>query len=329
VRHIIFENLRFNKSIWFSSRVKMDVVFPQAVKTKDRYQSALKFFEEHLRADSECRLEDEYPLAFHASQLDHIFVSHVKAEHLAGLVTLERSIEYQRHSHLRALFVGSVVTAPKARQQGLQRQLFHAIEEASEQWGIDVIVLWSSQIEFYKKLGFDLGGLQASWFASFPGTLAEKSTAVRVGSTIDIPFSSKFFESFSKKIFCVQRTENEMQRLWQIPKMLVACTGNAYALVGKGEDFQGVCHEWAGPADEVLACIDALRERVANLRILSPGIVHTPDENGVVEALERASFECRLEYLGLFKTVSDRVKMADLSPEDLKLPFFIWGLDSI
>lgn len=304
-------------------------MFPQSLKTKSEYSGVLEFFESHLRADSDCRLEAEYPLAFDSSQIDHIFVSGSKSETLAGLVTLEREIEFSRHQFLRTLFVGSVVTDPKARHQGLQRHLFHAIEEAAEKWNIDLIVLWSSQIEFYKKLGFELGGLQASWFPTYPGILAKGSYPVSVGSTMEIPFSKNFFKAFSEKTFRVSRTEIEMQKLWQIPRMLVACTENAYALVGKGEDFQGVCHEWAGPSDEVLACLDALRARVPGLRILSPGIMHGSEEEAVTNAFDRASFDCRLEYLGLFKMISNRIRIQDLSPEDLKAPFFIWGLDSI
>ncbi|MDB5038223.1 MAG: putative acetyltransferase [Bacteriovoracaceae bacterium] len=305
-------------------------MFPKPVKTLEDYDLTLKFFEKLLRSDSECHLEDEYPLAFHKNQMDHIFVSRPGGEPLAGLATLEREIEGQKNTSYKALFVGSVVTDPKARHQGLQRQLFHAIDEAAEAWGIDFIVLWSNQTDFYKKLGFELAGLQASWISNGSSTIKKNPKIItRVGSTLEMPISEKHFASFSKKTFRVKRSLDEMKKLWRIPKMLVACTENAYALVGKGEDFQGICHEWAGPAEEVLACFDALKTQLPQLRILSPGILHDGDESAVVDALEAASFECRLEYLGLFKAVSSRVSIKDFAPEDLKLPFFIWGLDSI
>jgi hypothetical protein len=120
-----------------------------------------------------------------------------------------------------------------------------------------------------------------------------------------------------------------MERLWKIPKTLVARTENAYALVGKGEDFAGACHEWAGPAQEVFACFDRLRTEVPGLKILTPGYVEDPDELSVIRKLESTGFDNRLEYLGLFKSTGTRYVIEDLKPESLKLPFFIWGLDSI
>lgn len=304
-------------------------MFPKSLKTSAEYPAVLEFFEKLLRSGSVCRLEDEYPLAFHASHLDHIFVTRLPEGLSAGLVTLEREIEHQRNSTLRALFIGSVVTEPAQRNRGLQRQLFHAVEEVAESWGIDILVLWSNQLEFYQKLGFELAGLQASWISNFEAPLARTKIETKIGSSLDLPLTEKWFDAFQKKSFRVRRSLDEMKKLWRIPRMTVACTENAYALLGKGEDFHGVCHEWAGPGDEVLACIDALRKVTPQLRILSPGVVHHQDEASVVEALEAASFECRLEYLGLFKAISSRIQISSLAPEDLKYPFFIWGLDSI
>jgi thiosulfate reductase cytochrome b subunit len=51
------------------------------------------------------------------------------------------------------MFVGSVVTDPEFRNRGFQRTLFNSAEEVAERLGIDVIVLWSNQLEFYQKLG--------------------------------------------------------------------------------------------------------------------------------------------------------------------------------
>ena len=304
-------------------------MFPQVVKDQEDYRQSLSFFENLLRKDSDCRLEAEYPLAFNSQQCDHIFIVNQNGERQAGLVSLERDIEIQRGKKAKALFIGSVVTEQAHRNRGLQRQLFHAIEEAAENWKIDFLVLWSSQLEFYEKLRFQLAGLQASWISTFQTPLQPATMGVRVEPSERMAFTEKHFQSFAKKVCRVQRTYEEMQQLFRIPKMTVAYTENAYALLGKGEDFFQVCHEWAGPADEVLACIDALRRLVPNLRILSPGVLHDKDEADVVHAFENANFENRLEYLGLFKCLSSKVQMKGFIPDELQYPFFIWGLDSI
>lgn len=329
-RGFFFSLCTFTLWVFASARVKMEEVHsPQTIKDDQEYRDSLQFFETLLRKGSPCRLEDEYPLVFHPNQKDNIFLVRLNEQIHAGLGTLVREIEIRPGEWANALFIGSVVTSLESRRKGLQRLLFHKIEEACERWDIDLLVLWSNQIEFYQKLGFELSGLQASWFPTHQGNLVAKRPDVRLGATRDLHFSKAMFDAFHRKTCRVARSIEEMRLLWRIPQMTVAMTDHAYALMGKGEDFVGVCHEWAGPADEVLACFDALRSREPNLRILSPGVLHSEEEMAVVSALEAASYETRLEYLGLMKVVSRKLEMPKLLPEQLEYSFFIWGLDSI
>jgi len=309
----------------------MEVVFPQALRAESEFDSTLEFFQKLLRDNSRCHLIDEYPLAFSSQRIENIFVSKLNNELHAGLVTLEREIEVRKGEWARALFIGSVVTSPEHRHRGLQRHLFHSVEETAEKNKIDFLVLWSNQLEFYQKLGFELAGLQASWIATHRAPLVRGPSNIRVQviESSSARLRKEHFESFDKKICRVKRSFEDMESLFRIPQMTIASTERAYALMGKGEDFAKVCHEWSGPAEEVLACFDALRAVEPAVRILSPGVLHDADEGLVVQALENASFENRLEYLGLFKVISDRIDSEKFSPEDLQYPFFIWGLDSI
>lgn len=248
---------------------------------------------------------------------------------MAGLGVLERRIEVEEGREGRFYFVGSVVTHPSARLQGHQRELFQAVDTLAEKDGIDGIVLWSSQIGFYEKLGFFLGGLQATWTPTHQRPLAKAALPVKVLKSPESDFTAKLYRAHEMRRCAVRRSFEEMRLLWKIPEMTIATTGEAYALLGKGEDFQNVIHEWAGPADHVLACIDALRSINPQARILSPGVLHSDDEARVVSSFEQESFECRLEYLGLFKPLSNLFDRASMDPATLKFPFFIWGLDSI
>lgn len=294
-----------------------------------KYEDVLRFFDDQLRRDSPCRLDAEYPLVFDENKMDQLLLSQESDEIRAGLGTLKRKVEIRQGEFAEMLFIGSVVTSPKFRKQGLQRKLFYSIEERAEAAGIDFIVLWSNQMEFYKKLGFVLGGLQATWIPNTKKDIVGDQKKVHVLDSKDASLTSRHYEAFSKKILRVERSYEEIQKLWKIPHMRVAYTDSAYALLGKGEDFREVCHEWAGPAKDVLACIDALRKEASAFRVLSPGVVHTDDERDVVHALERSNFDNRLEFLGLFKAISHRYPEAGLEPHHLKYPFFIWGLDSI
>lgn len=316
-----------------------------------RFEDAVEFFDKLLRKDSECRLVDEYPLVFNASysdlvlidmpadlsnlpdwnskKLSQLLVIRENGELRAGLGCLRRKIQLDKDVWLDALFVGSVVTAPEYRNLGYQRELFQILERMAKNAEMDLILLWSNQLEFYQKLGFILGGLQATWSSIHKEPLVKEAPPVTFGSCKDVLLKSEWFEAFQKKPLCVSRRYEEMQILWQIPHMYVACTANAYALFEKGEDFGGMCHEWAGPADEVLACMDRLRQVRQDLKILSPGVIQETEELKVIRKLEANQFDARLEYLGLFKILNPRFVQQDLQPETLKLPFFVWGLDSI
>lgn len=306
------------------------MIFPQRLKEASDFDEALAFFEGHLRANSPCRLVDEYPLIFRPEHLDRILVKRMNGEIVAGLGMLPRQIEIEGGVIAKALFVGSVVTDPRARLQGYQRELFHAIEEVAEREDVDLLMLWSSQIDFYHKLGFFLGGLQATWSNHMGQVrLGAKSPQPAKMAPENFELSAKHFRAFESRPMCVKRTFDEFRLLSRIPQMRIAVTENAYAILGKGEDFRNVIHEWAGPASEVLACFDLLRDSDASAKILSPGVLHTDDDREVVAALEAASFEARLEYLGLFKLIGSRLRAKDFDPSSLKYPFFIWGLDSV
>ncbi len=293
------------------------------------YNAAHCFFEGLLREPDQCRLEKEYPLVFSPQRMDQLLLLEREGDIKAGLATLPRLIQATPDLQLRALFVGSVVTNPEARRQGFQRQLFELLEERAQEDVYDLIILWSNQIEFYQKLGFVLGGLQASWFVEHKSAFGSHGHSAKVGQSSDVTLTEKHFQSFMDKRFCVKRTFEEQRLLWKIPRMKIAYTEKAYALLGKGEDFQGVCHEWAGPSGEVLDCLRALCESEESFRVLSPGVIHSADEMAVVAELEKGCVDHRLEYLGLIKVVSDRIAISGFDPESLKYPFFIWGLDSI
>ena len=250
---------------------------------------------------------------------------------MAGLAVLEREIEVDTGKWGRFYFVGSVVTDPTTRLQGYQRELFHAVEEQAEIEKIDGIILWSSQYSFYEKLDFFLGGLQGTWSIQSPNTssLAAGVGEVQVVERGPKAFKPNYLTAFQAHSCVVKRSEDEMRLLFQIPNMKIASTKNAYALFGKGEDFQKVCHEWSGPAEEVLQCLEALRRLEPGMKILSPGVLHSEDDRRVVAKIEQSGYESRLEYLGLFKLMSNQFKKSDFDPANLKMPFFIWGLDSI
>src|SRR5690606_33046944 len=115
-------------------------------------------------------------------------------------------------------------------RQGFQRQLFMALEEYAEQEKCDFLVLWSNQIEFYAKLGFFLGGLQASWFVEHRAAFGPQESKAVVLDSANFEMKDSHFESFHRKRCRVHRSYEEMKQLMKIPKMKIAYTAQAYAL---------------------------------------------------------------------------------------------------
>lgn len=313
----------------------------------DDQGTVIRFFNQLLREKSPCHLKDEYPLVFGDSQLQYIALDGGDAEVClsssepsllyveetgiikAGLACLPRKVLLADGESANFLFVGSVVTHPDFRQQGLQKYLFDKLFEACQQLNFSGIILWSNQLSFYEKLNFFLGGLQATWSSEMNQELSNKVEDVHFELAKDVAFNKNWFDRFQEKVLRVDRSLEEFERLLKIPYMKIAYTNNAYVLMGKGEDFKFICHEWAGPSDEVLSCLEKIRRDQKKLFILSPGVMRTSDEIAVCKVLEARGYEARLEYLGLFKTCDPRFSKESLDPQSLKFPFFIWGLDSI
>lgn len=313
------------------------------------FSDGLKFFDSLLRDDYPWSLSDEYPLVFDkTSSVCHVLDSQAdqtsypdlgsaksfqlilteNAEPVAGLACLLRSVEMSEDLQKKLLFVGSVVTHPEHRNKGLQRKLFHHLVNIGLKESWDALLLWSNQIDFYQKLGFELGGLQASWIPSVSKKGLENSSPP-FPLACESEFREVWYKVANERRLVPKRSLKEMRSLFKIPQMFLVEEGDAYALIGKGADFEGVCHEWAGPAEQVLKCFERIKEVWPEARFLSPGVVHSHDEMTVMKKLETAGYEMRLEYLGIFRPLSPQILLSDLQPNQLKYPFFVWGLDSI
>ncbi|TVQ78258.1 MAG: GNAT family N-acetyltransferase [Bradymonadales bacterium] len=260
---------------------------------------------------------------------NQIFVVQDEGKLVAGLGVLLKEIPARIDRKLLVAFIGNVVTHPDYRNQGLQRKLFDRVDRELEQIGCDLSLLWSNQIDFYQRLGFRLGGLQVTWAPPMIKTESPVQHSEHWELSKELGFRDVWYEAMKARSFVPHRTYEEAKALFQIPEMYLITHGDAYALVGKGADFEGVCHEWGGPAEDLAECFKKIQSVDKSVRILGPGVLHSESEMKAVRSLQTAGFEPRLEYLGLFRAHLDAVNLDDLQPDQLKYPFFVWGLDSI
>jgi hypothetical protein len=91
-------------------------------------------------------------------------------------------------------------------------------------------------------------------------------------------------------------------------------------VLGKGRDFVGVIHEWAGAPEAVGALVESVAARQGPLRVLSPGWSEPP-VFGEHETVALA------QGLALAPGPSARELLGDPTSAG-SFPTYVWGLDS-
>jgi len=211
-------------------------------------------------------LEASQPLALAAgSGAVHLWTEHDgrPASHaLARVATVEAA-----GRRLALGMIGLVYTHPTLRGRGLASRVVLAAAEHLAAGGACVAALWSDRPDFYRRLGFAPGGRERhlrmeSDALRAARDAAPRAPAVRVGPPA--PHEAAACEALhAAKPVRVARSPGELARALASPcgRVALARRGGrveAYAALGRGDDFAGVIHEWAGSPDGVLACAAAL-----------------------------------------------------------------------
>lgn len=278
----------------------------------------LAWLDSGLRAARPGRILAEYRAVLSEPDTEHIAV-HVAgrpASHaLARLCTVEAG-----GRSLRLGMIGLVYTDPAHRRQGLAARCLALALRRLASRGAGATVLWSDQPEYYERLGFLPVGRER--LLTVDAEACRAAGGPRSGELQVAPPSAADWAAleglYAAKPARVHRQPGKLAALSAAPECrLVVCRDGsvpvAYAALGKGDDFRGVVHEWAGSADGVLACLGVLLEETSDgepapdgLLLAGPvdepaleallgvgtpalerpfGLVHLGDAEGVFEAL--------------------------------------------
>lgn len=229
---------------------------------------------------------------------------------------------------VRVGMIGLVYTDPAARGQGLAGRCIESCCEALEHQGAVVALLWSDKPAFYARLGFHPFGEEKRWIVDAAVChIARQSLgqgAVSPALEMDTPRSSDWAEMedlYASKTFRVDRQPGELERLAAAPDTFCVVARSegrvrAYAALGRGDDFQGVVHEWAGSNEDVLACVEVLCGECGPLFVQAG-----PESGAMATAVELAGARC----------TSDSFALARILDPARPLPssLYLWGFDSI
>ena len=233
----------------------------------------VSFLSTHLRPNQNWSIADEYPLAIHDSNLNNVRVIRSEQGFLSAAVMKPLVIKSPA-GLFKAAAIGSVVTNPEFRNQGFSRQILEASLEAARAHGCDFAILWTNLYDFYRKLGFELAGIEVS--LRLPETMKVDNAGLRFmqGNKVD---AEAILRLYSQHTTGSLRTVEEVRKFLQIPNARVFTAWDehnklqAYAIEGKGADLDGYVHEWGGGVSKLLPLLKfAMQAEKRPLTVIAP-----------------------------------------------------------
>lgn len=226
---------------------------PRAPRAEE-FPLVMKFLSSQLRQGTGWSIQDEYPLVLTPGNLPGFHIIEKDGRYLSGAV-IKTSFVKSPAGLFKVAGIGSVVTDPEYRNQGLSRAILDSTLDAAKKEMCDIAILWSDLHDFYRKLGFELAGSE---------------TSVRIESEFPTtPSGLRFLEStkiapdalarlYAQHTCGTIRSVEEVRKSLTIPNMRVytawdeSNTLQAYAVEGKGADLAGHIHEWGGAVSKLL-----------------------------------------------------------------------------
>lgn len=260
-------------------------------------------------------LGSEYPHAFHPEGHGQIASIVVDSDMLCHALVREVTV-VTREGPAAYTLVGSVITHPERRGQGLASHLLRNIVQRAQERCQDAVCLWSSDWSFYERLGFKPAGQQCELvLGPARGSLAPGIRPAEARDTVAI------WELHARKPLRVDRTLTDVALLLSIPRMRVLVLERhgkamAYACLGKGTDFPNWWHEQGGSDEDVATLIRGAMDVIGG------------DECTLLLAPYRTTLRTMLR--SMHRSVRDGVCALRYPLTEMgQAEFFIDGLDSI
>jgi predicted acetyltransferase len=263
----------------------------------------VKFLSTNLRPGAAWTIKDEYPLAITDSNLNNVRVIKNDGEFLSAAV-MKPMILKSPVGIFKAGAIGSVVTNPLHRNQGFSRQILDDCIAAAKAHGCDFAILWTDLFDFYRKLGFELGGTEIS--LSVPHNFkCEEVPGLRFVNSNKVD-PEAILRLYSQHTAGSVRTADEIRRFLQIPNARVYTAWDeqnrlqAYAVEGKGVDLEGYVHEWGGGVSKLLPLLRfATQDQKKDLTIITP-----PHSQNLIRQLRNAGASEHTGVLGMIKILN-------------------------
>ncbi|MCM2321725.1 MAG: GNAT family N-acetyltransferase [Oligoflexia bacterium] len=220
--------------------------------------------------------------------------------------------------------IGAVATHSSCRGRGFASQATAQVLDWLARRRVALAVLWGSEHELYRRMGFELCGIQTTlplWQLQLP------SDAPRPGRG----WVPGLWERLKRRGSGLQYGEKDRSWLEAHANVQWYWLGEpskptAYAALGRGIDLGGLVHEWGGDPEALRSLLSAVRAEVPGAALLgsprlfekfrlvcSPG-TPVPEEQ----------FLCMARFMALSE---DPERVYSLLGEKGASPLWFWGLD--
>lgn len=266
------------------------------------FPRVIEFLNESLRTGADWSIANEYPTALTSTNLHNMRII-ADDERILSHAVLKPLVIKAPHVILKVAAIGSVVTDPGHRKQGLSTRILEDCLAESTRQQADVAILWTDQYDFYRRMGFELAGTEISLVLNTPPSFEGQNLRFSADPKVS---PEAIFRLYNQHTVGASRTSEEIRKFMSIPKTRIytAWTPDgqlaAFAVEGKGADLGGYIHEWGGSVPKLIALLGWIgSQRAEPLTLIAPA-----HSRNLIEQLERLGAPRHEGYLGMLKVVN-------------------------
>jgi hypothetical protein len=267
------------------------------------WPALVDFLNSQLRPNFNWSITSEYPLALTPRNLHNMCILAEEAK-LVSHAVLRPIIVKSPRAILKVAAIGSVVTDEAHRGKGHSRQVISECLKQAVAQDCDLAILWTHLHDFYRKLGFELAGIEESYVIEHNFTPLERGLRFMEGSQIS---AEALFRLYNQHTVTSYRTAEDIRKYLTIPNSRVHTAWGkdgklkAYAVEGKGADLKGYVHEWGGLIPDLMALLAHVRTQgTTPLTMIVP-----KHSNNLKAALSEVAQRHNTGFLGMIKILNE------------------------
>jgi len=274
---------------------------PRSPETHE-FQTVVEFLNQNLRHDNTWTISSEYPTALSTSNIHNMSII-TEDEKVVSHAVLKPIIVKTPFCIFKIGAIGSVVTDPDHRNQGLSRRNIENCIEMAKKQDCDMVILWTNQFDFYRKFGFELAGFEETYILENSQPVQNKNLRIVNDNKVD---PAAILKLYSQHTVNSVRTVEDIRNFLKIPNTNLYTAWNehnqlvAYAAEGKGADLENYVHEWAGNADYPMDLFAFMQNKSGvPLTVMTPS--HSTNLRHKLEAVATSSHQ---GFLGMIKIIN-------------------------